>query len=394
MKPIHIIFLLIVNSLYTYEGILNDTNCQWEFPIKFYVGYALDGDAIRKAFQTIMHYTCLKFEETIYFYNETQHGLRFYKGNHSYSDSIGRKKNLSLNFIYLNDKYKSNQAMIQSLIFLALGIFPEQTRSDRDKYVHIYWGNISHGANMIYFNKTNTTYAPEYDTHYDFGSTVHFTGISFSNTYNETISAYGWYHETYQEMMGQKIVVSFNNYKLLNRHYCKNKCNNTLGCWRNGYENPKKCDECICPYPFTGRICNGIKPSGYYCPFTHRVVGNRYQYDTFQWYYYCYAYIEASEKHLKVELTILEIIDVDFKSPCARSKNMIEVKYKKEKDVMGLCFCSNRNLPYKIVSEDNLMVILYRSDKYYQRIKIKYRSVYHNNLDKVNHSYGQINISE
>uniref|UniRef100_A0A0N4Z1G5 Metalloendopeptidase n=1 Tax=Parastrongyloides trichosuri TaxID=131310 RepID=A0A0N4Z1G5_PARTI len=386
------ILIIILNYILIYGGILNDTSRQWKFPLYFRVDESLyDVDrVIKKAFSRIMEYTCLEFYEYP-LYDDFKYGIHFKKGDKPYSDSIGKKLDSNITYIYLNNNWKNNYIMIQSLIIIALGVYPEQTRSDRDKYVHIYWKNIDTKANMIYFNQTkNDTLIPEYDTHFDFGSVVHFKGTSFSINTKETISAYGWYYENYQNMMGQKTVVTFNNYKLLNRHFCSHKINKTILCEKNGYGHPNQRRKCMCPYPFVGDRCQWIMKSATYCPnYQLTAVHHEYRNAVYHFKGYCFTSITATSSNYNVELTIYRL-SLESVSPCTRMDGTVEVKYKKDKSIMGLCFCGSSQKNYKIVSEDNIMYFLYYGNLYRHEARIKYVAIQHKNIDKVDSFVGKM----
>ncbi|XP_074475737.1 high choriolytic enzyme 1-like [Sebastes fasciatus] len=71
--------------------------------------------------------------------------------------------------------------IIQHEINHALGFQHEQTRSDRDNYVKINWGNIN--PQMAYnFNKENTN---NLNTPYDYSSIMHYGRTAFSIKYGE-----------------------------------------------------------------------------------------------------------------------------------------------------------------------------------------------------------------
>lgn len=53
----------------------------------------------------------------------------------------------------------------------ALGFFHEQSRDDRDDYVHIMWDNIESGRDNRNFEKSSTL---EYGLEYDYASMMHY----------------------------------------------------------------------------------------------------------------------------------------------------------------------------------------------------------------------------
>uniref|UniRef100_A0A0N4Z828 Conserved domain protein n=1 Tax=Parastrongyloides trichosuri TaxID=131310 RepID=A0A0N4Z828_PARTI len=60
---------------------------------------------------------------------------------------------------------------------------------------------------------------------------------------------------------------------------------------------------------------------------------------------------------------------------CTRDNSMVEIKYLADKSLMGLCFCGDINKPYKIVSEDTLMVIAYSGYYSVDSIEMEYKAI-------------------
>lgn len=68
----------------------------------------------------------------------------------------------------------------------AIGFFHEQSRRDRDKYVQIYWNNISPSMKFN-FNMYRSGEANTYNEPYDFKSVMHYSKYSFSTNRQPTI---------------------------------------------------------------------------------------------------------------------------------------------------------------------------------------------------------------
>ncbi len=99
-------------------------------------------------------------------------------GNWSYVGMIGGKQNLSIyNWTY--------EFIIAHELGHALTIWHEQSRSDRDTYVQINWGNITSGKEGN-FNIHNTVWDTDVGT-YDFDSCMHYGAYSFSSNGQPTI---------------------------------------------------------------------------------------------------------------------------------------------------------------------------------------------------------------
>uniref|UniRef100_A0A0N4ZLB7 Astacin domain-containing protein n=1 Tax=Parastrongyloides trichosuri TaxID=131310 RepID=A0A0N4ZLB7_PARTI len=214
-----------------------------------------------------------------------------------------------------------------------------------------------------------------YDTKYEYGSVVQYYPKAFSTNKDITMLAIGGHAVRHQQMMGQKVNVAFQDYKLINRHFCDDKCTNkSIGCWRGGYEDPNNCWKCLCPYPFTNNVCSGLPENDYNCPLRHVIASDPMNSLGFYGWRSCYGYIEAQNSNYRVELTItsqnMKRFDV-----CTRDYSMIEIKYLADKSLMGLCFCGSINKNYTIVSEDRLMVIVYLGYYYGDSARMVYRQV-------------------
>uniref|UniRef100_A0A0N4ZIP0 Metalloendopeptidase n=1 Tax=Parastrongyloides trichosuri TaxID=131310 RepID=A0A0N4ZIP0_PARTI len=180
------IYIVLVSFFLSGHGaIYNDTEHEWEFPIQYRL-YELEDIYIKELFDLIQNHTCLKFVEnkTLSYFRP---GIIFQRGVFCSSDRIGRKENNISNVITLGPDCKQSVPYIGSLVFQALGVFPEQTRHDRDEYVTIIYENIDKDANLKYFNISNPAITSDYDTNYDYGSTMQYSLTAFSTKLRGTI---------------------------------------------------------------------------------------------------------------------------------------------------------------------------------------------------------------
>ncbi|XP_041816387.1 high choriolytic enzyme 1-like [Chelmon rostratus] len=72
-----------------------------------------------------------------------------------------------------------DHGIIQHELLHALGFHHEHTRSDRDRYVRINWGNIP-AAHAVNFNKMDTD---NLNTPYDYSSVMHYGRTAFTSEY-------------------------------------------------------------------------------------------------------------------------------------------------------------------------------------------------------------------
>uniref|UniRef100_A0A0N4ZTU0 Metalloendopeptidase n=1 Tax=Parastrongyloides trichosuri TaxID=131310 RepID=A0A0N4ZTU0_PARTI len=366
--------------LCVYGGIYNDTEHEWKFPIQYRVWNAVDTTYIDKAFYLISNNTCLNFTKNDELKYE-EPGIIFGNiGQGYYSNSIGPKNNKAVT-IFLDHQCRRKEACIISLILQAIGVFPEQTRQDRDEYVSINYDNINNTDDTIYFNKSDPTITSDYDTKYDYGSLVQYYRKSYSKNDQDTISSKGEYGQYYQLMLGQKNVATLNDYKILSRRYCANYCDEKKSkrCAHGGYKNPRNCSQCVCPFPYKGEICTEkiestlTKKQG--CDPIQKTVSKRGQTYQYNGKGICVETFIASEGK-KVQLKILEQSTTP-QTPCARNSSMVEVQYreKDKREVMGLCFCGSITNSDIITSEGTNLILIYNGERNEDYLKVELKAI-------------------
>uniref|UniRef100_A0A0N4Z5N6 Metalloendopeptidase n=1 Tax=Parastrongyloides trichosuri TaxID=131310 RepID=A0A0N4Z5N6_PARTI len=209
------------------------------------------------------------------------------------------------NFIYIGHSC-NNKGHVLSFILQVLGVDDEHNRIDRDKYVKIRDEKMEPRFRE-YFQKDNIKNTKIFDTNYDYGSITHGSPRLYLRwAGGETIKVIGNHTEYYQKMIGQRYSVSFNEYKLVNYLYCNETCKSTEKkpeCWFGGYQNPNKCNECLCPYPLYGYRCQSLTSDNKgYCPYTSVSPA---PYETLLKYYgyrHCSTIIQAPEKHQRIQI--------------------------------------------------------------------------------------------
>lgn len=68
----------------------------------------------------------------------------------------------------------------------AAGFHHQQSASDRDDYIIIYWDNIKRGREHN-FNKYNESVVSNFNVTYDYDSVMHYSSKAFSKNGNVTI---------------------------------------------------------------------------------------------------------------------------------------------------------------------------------------------------------------
>uniref|UniRef100_A0A0N4ZJI4 Metalloendopeptidase n=1 Tax=Parastrongyloides trichosuri TaxID=131310 RepID=A0A0N4ZJI4_PARTI len=266
---------------------------------------------------------------------------------------------------------------IQALLHNTLMVKNEHTRTDRDEYIEVHWGREIFEESYS-FKKDNATDTTFYGMTYDYGSLTHFSPTQYSDKGQEVITAKK-YHEYYKNTMGQRVMATFNDYKLLNYYYCNDTCTpRKLDCEYDGYQDPNNCTICKCPSGFVGSECQNIAPSsadcgeyGYTANFGVQTIFKSGEKD-------CYFKIVGTSGK-KIKITIREMFifghDVTSNRACVEGKGL-DIKYRKSKAPMGLCFCQNvQTLPIVIESEDNVVYLHYRGTYHDHKITIEYQQI-------------------
>ncbi|XP_021370510.1 blastula protease 10-like [Mizuhopecten yessoensis] len=228
-----------------------------------------------------------------------------------------------------------------------IGFVHEQSRPDRDLYVHINYNNVATNQSRQ-FEKYSNSKVTTYRLPYDIGSIMHYKSTAFSKDQRllQTITTDD---PLVQKWMGQRNEVSFLDAKLANLAYrCNSACSVPLSCQHGGYVGPS-CT-CVCPEGLTGPVCDTPhiqQGCGGKLTSTHGVIqssnypGN-YNPDT-----ECSWLIEAPEQS-SIDLQIQEFhIEDDFDDVC--NNDFLEIKLYGVQQV-GQKYCGEswkgRNITY------------------------------------------------
>ncbi|KAK6053827.1 astacin [Cooperia oncophora] len=135
----------------------------------------------------------------------------------------------------------------------ALGFFHTHSRHDRDKYITVDKENIKPDWLDQFLLETPET-NNNYDLTYDYGSLMHYG--TTSATRNEKPTMVPTLDARYGETLGSPFI-SFYDLLMLNKYYnCTDACKGTKTvCQNEGFPNPRRCSECICPSGYGGKLC-------------------------------------------------------------------------------------------------------------------------------------------
>ncbi|CAG9536414.1 unnamed protein product [Cercopithifilaria johnstoni] len=205
---------------------------------------------IRTALRHIEAETCVRFKESsgnrdhIYF---TQRA-----GCWSNVGRIGGRQLISIGYGC------ESMGIVTHEVLHALGIWHEQSRSDRDNNIWINYANIYPGTQGN-FEKRTTLNTDNMGLSYDFGSVMHYGSKAFTISFNRyTIETHD---RRYQQTIGQRGALSFKDAKMINLGYCNDTCNYQMICYNGGYTNPNNCYQCKCPSGLGGTNCLSVEKS-------------------------------------------------------------------------------------------------------------------------------------
>ncbi|KAM7136998.1 meprin A subunit alpha [Molossus nigricans] len=190
---------------------LRDPNTRWKFPIPYILADNLELNAkgaILYAFETFRLKSCVDFKpyegESSYIIFQQFSGCWSEVGN----QHVGQNLSIGLGCDY--------KAIIQHEILHALGFYHEQSRTDRDDYVKIWWDEILPGYQHN-FNTYDDNFITDLNTPYDYESLMHYQPFSFNK--NESVPTITAKIPEFNSIIGQRLDFSVLDLERLNRMY-------------------------------------------------------------------------------------------------------------------------------------------------------------------------------
>ncbi|KAL3052901.1 hypothetical protein OYC64_005427 [Pagothenia borchgrevinki] len=196
------------------NAILDQTR-RWKFPIPYILTDSLDLNAkgvILQAFEEYRLRSCVDFKpyegESSYVSFTKLDGCWSFVGD----DRVGQNVSIGARC--------DTKAIVQHELLHALGFYHEQSRSDRDDYVKIWWDEIEEGMQHN-FNKYEDDFITDLNTPYDYESIMHYRPLSFNK--NESIPTITTSIPYFNEIIGQRLDFSAVDITRVNRMYdCAN----------------------------------------------------------------------------------------------------------------------------------------------------------------------------
>uniref|UniRef100_A0A0N5BDK6 Metalloendopeptidase n=1 Tax=Strongyloides papillosus TaxID=174720 RepID=A0A0N5BDK6_STREA len=303
------------------RDIMSDKHTAWNNPIKYQIKDGLTDNVIEKALKEIENNTCIEFKASNLEKNDTQ-GIVFEKDSYCAS-SVGRVHRMNTQTIQLTIECGKSIGVILHELGHALGLVHEQSRTDRDKYVDVANDNIQENERVNFKIRSHEIFK-NFSIYYDYASIMHYGQYDFATRRNTPVLKSNL-HSEYDRMMGQRLYMTFNDYKQLNLAHCckcnikktkekkgkgkkgqkgqKEKKKNRNPCFNGGYLDFRDCKKCICPLGYTGSDCNNIAQSDKSCgDTTYKVTKNLYKYGLLG-EKKCFVFLLAEEGK-KIEITV------------------------------------------------------------------------------------------
>ncbi|XP_069461263.1 meprin A subunit alpha-like [Ambystoma mexicanum] len=190
---------------------LRNESYRWTFPIPYILTDSLDLNAkgvILKAFEMFRLKSCVDFKP--YEGEKTYITFRKLNGCWSQVGDLGTGQNLSIG------ERCDHKAIVEHEILHALGFYHEQSRTDRDDYVEIWWDEIEAGMGHN-FNVYDDSFITDLNTPYDYESVMHYGPFSFNK--NASVPTITAKIPEFNDIIGQRLDFSALDIERLNRMY-------------------------------------------------------------------------------------------------------------------------------------------------------------------------------
>ncbi|CEF70612.1 Astacin-like metalloendopeptidase [Strongyloides ratti] len=354
------------SSIRTKRKVIGEVIYKWTLPIPYYVDKNLDHNLIKIALNEIEYNTCIRFRQMNEMIDGIS-GIQYYFGN-TCSSKVGRVLGKIWQRISIGDDC-NEKGRIQHETLHALGIDHEHSRYDRHNFIYLIEKNVAdeYKHNFLVVSEINSN---TFNIPYDYGSIMHYDMYSFSKNGNPTMIPKD---ELYKTTIGHVHSFSFNDIKTVNLYYCAKKCSVKIYCFNGGYQNPNKCNTCICIEGFVGYNCRYFQKSKNFCGITtfiaHKISkeikngGNKY----------CIYHIKTLKRYkIGIKLNFVNIQTVEKK--ICEPDNSLEIKYWEDKTVTGARFCGII-IGTTFISKNDYVIIYFRSNNMGSNFKITFKRI-------------------
>ncbi|XP_051880009.1 meprin A subunit alpha-like [Pristis pectinata] len=196
---------------------LKDPTKRWTFPIPYILTDSLELNAKGVILLTFEQYrlkSCIDFKpyeaEKSFLAFKKLDGCWSYVGHH-YGDQV----------VSVGERCDT-KAIVEHELLHTLGFYHEQSRTDRDDYVNIWWNEIIPGMehNFVVYDDD---YITDQNTPYDYESVMHYAPFSFNK--NDSLPTITAKIPAFDDIIGQRLDFSAIDLLRLNRMY---NCTSTL----------------------------------------------------------------------------------------------------------------------------------------------------------------------
>ncbi|XP_037376796.1 meprin A subunit alpha [Talpa occidentalis] len=190
---------------------LRDPGTRWKFPIPYILADNLELNAkgaILYAFEMFRLKSCVDFKP----YEGERTYIIFQQFDGCWSEVGDQHVGQNLSIGQRCD-YK---AIIEHELLHALGFYHEQSRTDRDDYVNIWWNEVLPGFEHN-FNVYDDNFITDLNTPYDYESVMHYAPFSFNK--NDSAPTITTKIPEFNSIIGQRLDFSAIDLERLNRMY-------------------------------------------------------------------------------------------------------------------------------------------------------------------------------
>uniref|UniRef100_A0A0K0FRV3 Metalloendopeptidase n=1 Tax=Strongyloides venezuelensis TaxID=75913 RepID=A0A0K0FRV3_STRVS len=343
------------------KSIIKRPKYKWKLPIQYHISKRLQVSVIKQAIKVVEEETCVTFNESTKNIRKVR-GVNFKMDYYICGSLVGMRKKEKPQSILLTVDCSKNFGGVLHEIFHTLGLYHEQSRRDRKKFVKIIKRNV-YPDYRFNFAKNPIHNAQNFGISYDLGSLMHYdlkalgygeaTVVPLDQNYNNTI--------------GQHNNYTFNDIKLVNYFYCNQTCNSTtprLECKNYGYQDPRNCSRCKCPHGFAGDTCENLKPQSNTTLCGDQTINatSNEKVLTRTGIMECTYQINTNSTK-KLKITVQNMTANPAPNPeehlyCFQ-KMALEIKHREDKSITGLNICGDAKVPINVTSEGNSTIILW-----------------------------------
>uniref|UniRef100_A0A8R1DNM8 Metalloendopeptidase n=1 Tax=Caenorhabditis japonica TaxID=281687 RepID=A0A8R1DNM8_CAEJA len=323
---------VITGSVYRWKGVI---------PFRYKGGDAKWKQLIRDGLNLWEKETCVRWKENA----PGKDYVIFFRGSGCYS-SVGRTGGSQLVSIGYGCEDKG---IVAHEVGHSLGFWHEQSRPDRDQYIHLRKEWIIKGTDGN-FEKRSWEEIEDMGVPYDIGSVMHYGSNAFTKDWDQiTIETRD---KRYQGTIGQRQKLSFIDVKQVNRLYCNSVCQTALACQHGGYPDPNNCAKCKCPDGLGGKLCEHVAKGTDHAKCGGELVA------TPEWQEMIYKGKRTCNWRVRSPHGRVRLVLTELRYQCATScKAYIEVKHNNDFQQTGFRVCCF-NKTYDVISDQSEALIL------------------------------------